>query len=165
MFIGRILLTSQGHTDTRGWSDLVELANTKAGWEALGSFSSSLLSGDKWDHMGNAYPIPQTVAGQRILTWSLMIIRVGTHRSLNLHRLQFFKPNTRSVRYSQNILRNRTWPNVAFLHEDTLRYPKDILLISIKDIHTAWDYQISWDISGYLRISMDISLGQTPWCV
>ena len=66
MFNDRILLTSKGHPDIRGWSDLVELANTKAGWEALGSFSSSLLSGDEWDHMGSAFPIPQTVAEVKI---------------------------------------------------------------------------------------------------
>ena len=64
-FNARILLASKGHPDIRGWSDL-ELANTKAGPEFLGIASSSLLSGDKWDHMGNVYLIPQTMAGVEI---------------------------------------------------------------------------------------------------
>ena len=64
-FNDRILLTSKVHPDIRGWFSQ-ELANTKAGWESLGIASSSLLSGEGWDHMGNAYPIPQTMAGVEI---------------------------------------------------------------------------------------------------
>ena len=42
------------------------LVNTKPGWESLGIASSSLLSGERADHNGNYYPIPQTMAGVEI---------------------------------------------------------------------------------------------------
>ena len=42
MFNNRIVLTTNGYPDIRGWSD-IELANTKVGWESLGISSSSLL--------------------------------------------------------------------------------------------------------------------------
>ena len=61
----RIVLTTNGHPDIRGWSDR-ELVKTKPGWESLGIASSSLLSGEKEDHMGNFYPIPQMMAGVEI---------------------------------------------------------------------------------------------------
>ena len=38
------------------------------------------------------------------------------------------------------------------------RYPLDIQ----KDTHTSRDHRRSWDISRYLRVSMDIFLGRTP---
>ena len=91
MINDRILLTSKGHPDIRRWSDL-EFSNTKAGRESLGIDSSSLLSGDRWDHMGNEYPIPHTM----VLT--LMNTSDGTHHTVNVRRRQFLKPNTRSVR-------------------------------------------------------------------
>ena len=56
MFKDRIVLNAKGYPDISGWSDM-ELANNKAGWEALGVVSSSLLSGTKFDHMGNEYLI------------------------------------------------------------------------------------------------------------
>jgi hypothetical protein len=65
MFNGRILLTSKGHPDIRGWADQ-ELVNTKPGWKALGIASSSLLSGVRYNHINNEYPIPQTMAGVEI---------------------------------------------------------------------------------------------------
>jgi hypothetical protein len=65
MFKDRIMLNAKGYPDISGWSD-IELANNKAGWEALGVVSSSLLSGTKFDHMGNEYLIPQTMAGIEI---------------------------------------------------------------------------------------------------
>ena len=61
----RIILTTNGHPDIQGWSDR-ELVNTKAGWVSLGIASSSLLSGERMDHMGNMYPIPLTIAGVEI---------------------------------------------------------------------------------------------------
>ena len=57
-----IVLTANGHPDIRGWADQ-ELVNTKPGWVSLGIASSSLLSGERQDHAGNWYPIPQTMAG------------------------------------------------------------------------------------------------------
>ena len=65
MFNDRILLTSKGHPDIRGWSDQ-ELVKTKPGWEALGIANSSLLLGVRYDHMSNEYQIPQTMAGVEI---------------------------------------------------------------------------------------------------
>ena len=56
----RIVLTTNGHPDIRGWSDR-ELVNTKVGWISLGIASSSLLLGERMDHMGDMYPIPQTI--------------------------------------------------------------------------------------------------------
>ena len=76
MFNDRIVLTTNGYPDIRGWSD-IELANTKVGWESLGIASSSLLSGERRDQMGNYYPILQTMAGVE-LTLTLMNIRHGT---------------------------------------------------------------------------------------
>ena len=61
----RAALTTNGHPDIRGWSDR-ELVNTKPGWESLGIASSSLLSGERVDHNGNYYLIPQTKAGVEI---------------------------------------------------------------------------------------------------
>ena len=61
----RVALTTKGHPDIRGWSDR-ELVNTKPGWESLGIASSSLLSGERVDHLGNYYPITQTMAGVEI---------------------------------------------------------------------------------------------------
>jgi hypothetical protein len=67
MFNDRILLTRNGHPDIRGWADRdQELVNNKPGWEALGIASSSLISGVKYDHMGNEYLMPQTMAGVEI---------------------------------------------------------------------------------------------------
>ena len=37
----RIVLTTNGHPDIRGWSDR-EFVNTNSGWESLGVASSSL---------------------------------------------------------------------------------------------------------------------------
>ena len=64
----RVALTTNGHPDIRGWSDPTdrELVNTKPGWESLGIASSSLLSGERADHNGIYYPIPQTMAGVEI---------------------------------------------------------------------------------------------------
>ena len=64
-FNDRIDLTTNGHPDIRGWADR-ELVNTKPGWVSLGIASSSLLSGERQDHAGNWYPIPQTMAGVEI---------------------------------------------------------------------------------------------------
>ena len=61
----RIVLTTNGYPDIRGWSD-IELANAKVGWESLGIASSSLLSGERQDHMGNYCLIQQTMAGVEI---------------------------------------------------------------------------------------------------
>ena len=59
-----IVLTTNGRPDIRGWADRdSELVNTKAGWVSLGIASSSLLSGERQDYMGNYFPIPQTMAG------------------------------------------------------------------------------------------------------
>ena len=49
----------------RGWPDH-ELVNTKPGWESLGVINGNLISGDHYDYAGNAYPIPQTMAGVEI---------------------------------------------------------------------------------------------------
>ena len=49
-----------------GYFRRLELVNTKSGWESLGIASSSLLSGERPDHMGNMYPIPRTMAGVEI---------------------------------------------------------------------------------------------------
>ena len=65
IFRGRIAVTAKGYPDISTWSDL-ELVNTKSGWESLGIVSSSLLSGVKYGHMHNPYPIPQTMAGVEI---------------------------------------------------------------------------------------------------
>jgi hypothetical protein len=43
-----------------------ELVNTKAGWESLGVINGNLISGDHYDYAGNAYLIPQTMAGVEI---------------------------------------------------------------------------------------------------
>ena len=63
----RIVLTTIGHplADIRGWA-YWELVNTKPGWVSLGIASSSLLSGERQDHAGNWYPIPQTMTGVEI---------------------------------------------------------------------------------------------------
>ena len=47
------------------WQDH-ELVNTKQGWEALGVINGNLISGDHYYYAGNAYPIPQTMAGIEI---------------------------------------------------------------------------------------------------
>ncbi len=65
IFRDRVAVTAKGYPDISTWSDL-ELVNTKAGWESLGIVSSSLLSGVKYDHTHNPYPIPQTMAGVEI---------------------------------------------------------------------------------------------------
>ena len=65
----RVALTTNGHPDIRGWSDR-ELVNTKPGWESFGIASSSLLSEERVDHMGNMYPIPQTMARVEIDLYS-----------------------------------------------------------------------------------------------
>jgi hypothetical protein len=64
IFWDRITVAAKGYPDTgiSTWSDL-ELVNTKSGWESLGIVSSSLLSGVKYGHMHNPYPIKQTMAG------------------------------------------------------------------------------------------------------
>ena len=43
-----------------------ELVNTKARWESLGVINGNLISGEHYDYAGNAYPIPQTMAGVEI---------------------------------------------------------------------------------------------------
>ena len=65
MFNDRIVLTTNGYPDIRGWSN-IELANTKAGWESLGISSSSLWSGERQDHNGIYHPSPQIRAGIEI---------------------------------------------------------------------------------------------------
>ncbi len=65
IFRDRVVVTARGYPDIRKWSDL-GLANTKAGLESLGIVLSSLLSGIKYDHMHNSYPIQQTRAGLEI---------------------------------------------------------------------------------------------------
>ncbi len=65
IFRDRVAVTAKGYPDISTWSDL-ELVNTKAGWESLGIVSSSLLSGVRYDHLHNPYPIPQTIAGVEI---------------------------------------------------------------------------------------------------
>ena len=45
---------------------------------------------------------------------------------------------------------------------DILRYPKDILYISLKDILTYPNVGISQDIPGYLGISIDIFWSELP---
>ena len=65
IFRDRVAVTAKGYPDISTWSDL-ELVNTKAGWESLGIVSSSLLSGVRYDHLHNPYPIPQTMAGVEI---------------------------------------------------------------------------------------------------
>jgi hypothetical protein len=65
IFRDRIAVTAKGYPDLSTCSDL-ELVNTKLGWESLDIVSSSLLSGVKYDHMHNAYPIQQTMAGIEI---------------------------------------------------------------------------------------------------
>jgi len=40
-----------------------DLVNTKKGWESLGVINGNLISLDHYDYAGNAYPIPQTMAG------------------------------------------------------------------------------------------------------
>jgi hypothetical protein len=65
IFRDSIVVTAKGYPAISTWSDL-GLVNTKAGWESLGIVSSSLLSGVKYDHMHNPYPIPQTMAGVEI---------------------------------------------------------------------------------------------------
>jgi len=49
----------------RDWPDH-DLVNTKKGWENLGVINGNLISGDHYDYAGNAYPIPQTMAGVEI---------------------------------------------------------------------------------------------------
>ncbi len=51
--------------DARDWPEH-DLVNTKKGWESLGVINGNLISGDHYDHAGNAYPIPQTMAGIEI---------------------------------------------------------------------------------------------------
>ena len=46
----------------RDWHDH-DLVNTKKWWESLGVINGNLISGDHYDYAGNAYPIPQTMAG------------------------------------------------------------------------------------------------------
>ncbi len=65
IFRDRIVLNAKGYPDISTWSDL-ELVNNKAGWESLGIVNSSQQSGTKNDHMGNPYPIQQTIAGVKI---------------------------------------------------------------------------------------------------
>ena len=64
----RIVLTTNVHPDIRGWANRkwVNTKVTKPGWVSLGIASSSLLSGERQDHMGNWYPIPQTMVGVEI---------------------------------------------------------------------------------------------------
>jgi hypothetical protein len=68
---------AKGYPDISTWSDL-EFANTKSGWESLGIVSSSLLSGTKYDHMGNQYPIKQVeidVDSDEFQDWYLTFTR------------------------------------------------------------------------------------------
>ncbi len=60
-----IAVNKNCHPDISTWSD-IELVNTKPGWESLGVVSSSLLLRVCYDHVSNAYLIPQTMAGVEI---------------------------------------------------------------------------------------------------
>ena len=64
MFNDQIVLTTNVYPDIRGWSN-IELANTKVRWESLGIASSSLLSGERQDHMGNYFQILQSADNSR----------------------------------------------------------------------------------------------------
>ena len=59
------IVLRNGSPGKRNWPDH-ELVNTKAGWESLGVINGNLISGDHYDYAGNAYPIPQTMAGVEI---------------------------------------------------------------------------------------------------
>ena len=49
----------------RDWPDH-DLVNTKKGWESLGVINGNLIESDHCYYAGNAYPIPQTMAGIEI---------------------------------------------------------------------------------------------------
>ena len=49
----------------RDWPDH-DLVTAKKGWETLGVINGNLISGNHYDYAGNAYPIPQTMAGIEI---------------------------------------------------------------------------------------------------
>jgi hypothetical protein len=93
-----IAVTAKGYPDISTWSDL-ELVNTKSGWGSLCIVSSSLLSGVKYDHMGNPCPIKQTMA---VLT----SFKNGTMHLPDFRLPLFSMLNTRLVKYSISILRS-----------------------------------------------------------
>ena len=66
----------------------------------LGIVISSLLSGVKYDHVGNEYPIPQTMAGVEMDVDSDEYQAWYINHLPIFRRRQFLKLNTRSVRYS-----------------------------------------------------------------
>ena len=59
------IVLGNGSPWMRNWPDH-ELVNTKARLESLEVINGNLISRDHYDYAGNAYPIPQTMAGVEI---------------------------------------------------------------------------------------------------
>jgi hypothetical protein len=58
-----IKVTKNGHPDVRGWAGKgLPVVSDKPGWEALGTVSSTLISGTYRDYLGNEFPVPQKSA-------------------------------------------------------------------------------------------------------
>ena len=145
-FHDRVALTTNCHPDIRGWSDR-EWVNTKPGWESLGIASSSLLSGERQDHMGNFYPIPQTMAGVEIdidsdefQAWYLEFsifpppaIFEGQHKISEILS-KYFEDSNRSKRQKQSYYyATELWRDVKIVLMNKLYKTKSTLRSQLSD--------------------------------
>jgi hypothetical protein len=99
-----ITKTSEGLDTFKDWSDL-DLLNNKEGWEELGIAKGTLLSGMYQDTHGNSFPIPQTMAGVEIDTYS---DEVQAWRSLHFHHLHCLNHKQSSLRFWADVSKTRT---------------------------------------------------------